>query len=443
MQVVVIGGGPAGIRATRGIKKLKPDCEVIVIRPEYKSLIYCALPYVIEEIIEFPKVYKKDELITEVGAKLIRKFATKVDFDNKEVHIEDGESIRYDKLLIVTGADPIIPSFVPSGLGNVFVFKKEEDLRGILKQISEGAKKAIVVGAGSIGVELTQALRKQKLETHLIEMADYILPNLIDKEFADSLNELFTKDGIELHLSSPVKKVEGDGFASKIILGNGEEISLSDKDILVFTVGVKPNVETFKGSNLKIERDGIVVDRQMRTNIEDVYAAGDCCSFVSGIDGKPIQGKLATNAVPMGKVAAANIVGKRMEYDGFYNGAATKVYNVRVAGTGFSETLAKQRGFNNIVTGYGQTTAKFSILPDPGFVKVKLIVNKDDGQVIGGQILTTMCATERIDLITFAIQNKLTIDKLAKLSYSAQPFQSFFPANNAIVMSAEDAMSKM
>ncbi len=443
MRVIVIGGGPAGIRATRTIKALKPDTEVVLFRPEYKSLIYCAMPYVIEDIFPVEKIYKKDELITDIGAQLIRQSIVEVDLSSKRVKSEDGSWHKYDKLLIATGADPIIPPFVPKGLTNVFVFKREEHLRGVLDRVKSGAQKAVVVGAGSIGIEVSQAFNKAGLETHLIEMADHILPNLIDKEMAEILEEKIRKTGIHLHLSNPVQEVRGADYAERILLKDGTEIELNKNDIVLFSIGLKPNVELFDKSGLEIRKDGIVVDNHMRTNIEDVYAAGDCCSFYSGIDHKPILGKLATNAVPMGKIAGINIAGEDAEYDGFYNGAATIVQGIRIGGTGFNEPVAKGRGFSRYVVGYGETTTMFPIFPDPGFVKVKLIVNQEDHRLIGAQVVGTMCITERIDLLTFAIQNKTSVEKLAKLSYSAQPYQSFFPANNAIVIAAEDALKQI
>ena len=443
MKVVIIGGGPTGIRACRTIKSIAPEIDVTVLRPEYKSLIYCAMPYVIEKVFEFETIYKKDELITGVGAKLIRKRAVSVDFSGKKVALEDGESLEYDKLLIATGAEPIIPGFVPKGLKNVFVFKREEHLKGILDKISNGAKKGIVVGAGSIGIEMVQAFREVGLETYLIEMADHVLPNLVDKDMASVVEDRLKEHGIVLHLSNPVKEVNGDGYAKEIILADGTKIDLEENDILVFSVGLRPNVELFEGTELELKKDGIVVNNKMETNIPDVYAAGDCTSFVSGIDGKPIGGKLATNAVPMGKVAGRNIAGKSDVYDGFFNGAATIVYGVRIGGTGFSEVVAQNRGFSDFVIGKGETTAMFSIFPEPGFVKIKLIVDRPSMRLLGAQVVGTMCVTERIDLLTFAIQNKLTVAQLSKLSYSAQPYQSFFPANNAIVLAAEDALKQI
>ncbi len=443
MKVVIIGGGPAGIRACRTIKILRPDMDVVVIRPEAKSLIYCAMPYVLEDKIDFEKIYKKDELITGVGASLIKASVVAVDLSNKTLDLDNGSRISYDRLLIATGAEPILPDFVPAGLENVFVFKREDHLLSIHNKLKEGAKKAIVVGAGSIGIEMAQAFKHKGLETHLIEASSHLLPSILDKDMSELVEEKMDENGIHLHLSTMVSEVRGNRFAEAIVLSDGARITLSSDDIVLFSVGMRPNVDLFKDSGLGIDRDGIIVNERMETNIEGVYAAGDCTSFKSVIDGRPIPGKLATNAVPMGKVAGRNIAGRQDYYEGFVNGAATIAYGVRVGGTGFNETVARKRGFKNLIVAKAETTAMFPIFPEPGFVKVKLIVNADTGDLLGAQVVSTMCVTEKVDILSMALQNKLSLDRIAKLSYSAQPYQSFLPANNAIVMAAEDALRQL
>jgi NADPH-dependent 2,4-dienoyl-CoA reductase/sulfur reductase-like enzyme len=177
----------------------------------------------------------------------------------------------------------------------------------------------------------------------------------------------------------------------------------------------------------------------MRTNIPDVIAAGDCCSFFSSIDENPLGGKLATNAVPMAKIAARVLAGKDDEYAGFFNGAATCVEEWRVGSTGFTEATAENRGIETIV-GYGETTTLFPMMPGAEVMKVKIVADKKNMRIIGGQILSKLSATDKTDVITLAIQRRMTLKGLSKLSYSAQPWQSFFPARSAIVEACENAL---
>jgi NADPH-dependent 2,4-dienoyl-CoA reductase/sulfur reductase-like enzyme len=228
--------------------------------------------------------------------------------------------------------------------------------------------------------------------------------------------------------------------ASQVVLTNGDAIELDpDRDFAWLSVGMKPDIRLFNHPDLEVDRDGIVVDAQMRTSLPDVYAAGDNCHFHSAIDGKPIGGKLATNAVPMAKVAARNVAGIHDEYAGFVNGAATCVFQYRVGSTGFTEELAQKRGFET-VSGRGATTSVFPMMPGATELKVKIVADARSGRVLGGQLLAEIPTADRVDTITLAIQQGLTLKELAKLSYSAQPWQSFFPARNAIVEACENAL---
>jgi NADPH-dependent 2,4-dienoyl-CoA reductase/sulfur reductase-like enzyme len=441
-DILIIGGGPAGIQSTRTVKTLSPETSVTVLRPEENSVIYCAIPYAIEGMFGVDKVKKSDELVTGVGAELIREKAVKVDFNTKIVTTESGEEINYKKLFIVTGAKPFVPPIPGSNLKGIFTIKTIPDTERIIEKLKD-AKKAVVIGAGAIGIEQAQAYAEKGLETYLIDMADRPIPAMVDKDFGEFAVEELEKQGIKLRFGVALKEFKGSEFVEKVVLGNGEEIDINPgKDIVILSVGMKPEVKLFENTGLNIDKDGIVVNEKMETNIEDVYAAGDVCQFYSVIDKKIISGKLATNAVPMAKVMAKNAIGIEDYYPGFVNGAVTVVGERRFGGTGFTEDFAKKRGFD-VITGYGETTSRFPMMPGAKPVKVKIVVDKESKRVIGGQVVGYEAVAERIDVITFAIQNHMTVKQLSKLSYSAQPWQTFFPARNAIVQACDDILNKL
>ncbi len=437
-DILIVGGGPAGIQASRMIRTLASDLRVIVLRPERHSVIYCAIPYAIEGLIEMSTINKRDELVTDVGAELRRLKATSADLDAHTVTTEDGHTIQYDKLLIVTGAIPFIPGVPGSELDNIVTVKTADDARWIAQAASRAAR-AVVVGAGAIGIEQAQALRCHGLEVDLVDMADYPLPAMLDNEYGQQVADRITQMGIRWHGRSPLARFEGDRAVSGVRLEDGTSIKLEEgRDFVVVCVGVRPELGPFEKTDLKRGKDGLVVDAAMHTSHLDVYAAGDCVQYSSGIDGKPLSGKLATNAVPMAKVAARSILGMDASYPGFFNGAATCACEWRVGGTGFTEAVAHRRGFRTIA-GRGETTSRFPIMPGAKKVQVKIVADAATRRVIGGQVVAAEAVAERIDVITLAIQSGLTVDDLAQLSYSAQPWQTFFPARNAIVQAAEDA----
>jgi NADPH-dependent 2,4-dienoyl-CoA reductase/sulfur reductase-like enzyme len=224
-------------------------------------------------------------------------------------------------------------------------------------------------------------------------------------------------------------------------LSSGENIELNpETDFICFAVGMKPDIEVFAKAGLVTIRDGIVVDSRMCSNIPGVYAAGDCCAFKSAIDGQPVGGKLATAAVPMAKVAARVVAGENDEYPGFYNGAATCVGDWRIGSTGFTAAIAEERGIKTVV-GYGETTALFPMMPEAGTLKVKIVADLKLLRIVGCQILSQkLSATDKTDIVTLAMQQRMTLKGLSKLAYSAQPWQSFMPARSAIVMACENAL---
>ena len=446
-DVLIIGGGPGGIQCTNTIKHYSPKTKVTVLRPETHSMVYCAIPYAIEGLFPIDRTFKKDGLITGVGGILVRQKAVQVDLKNKVVTIEDGSQIRFDKLLIATGASPFVPPVPGSDLERIFTVKTEDDTRAIIKAVEEGKQKsdtgtptAVVVGAGAIGIEQALAYRAHGFETHLVEMMPYPLPQLLDEDMAEPIIDQLKDAGVILHLGISLTALQGKKYVGGVELSDGSIIELKEgRDFVVFGIGMRPDIDLFRDTGLEIEKDGIVVDEHMRTSITHVWAVGDCVHFKSGIDGKPIGGKLATNAVPMAKVAARDMLGLPARYKGYFNGAATVVGKLRVGGTGFSERIAKARGYDVFVT-YGETTARFPMMPDPGLVRIKLIFEKGTKRLLGGQVLATEAVAERVDLLTLSVQHEFTAQDLAELSYSAQPWQSHLPARNAIVEAATKAV---
>lgn len=444
VDVLIIGGGPAGITFGNRLKKLAPEKKITMLRPEPHSMVYCAIPYAIEGLFPFQKTFKRDELVTDSGIVLVHRAATSVDLKERRVVDDAGDSYRAGTMFLATGAVPFLPPVPGIDAPNVHVVKTQFDMEKIIACIEKGARRAVVVGAGAIGIEQAQAYAVRGLETYLVEMAEHVLPAMLDGDMAIPLHEVLIGKGIRLITATMVSKMEASGGGvGRVFLSSGEAIKLDpSSDFVCFSTGMKADIGLFEGQGLEATRDGIVVDAGMRTNLPGIYAAGDCCAGISRIDGKPIGGKLATNAVPMAKVAAAIVAGKEEEYDWFVNGAATCVGDIRIGATGFTEMVATGRGFETI-TGYGETTNMFPMMPGASEIKVKIVADVADGRILGGQILGQTSVTDKVDVLSLAIQRGMTVRELARLSYSAQPWQSYFPARSALVDACEQAVTKL
>ncbi len=447
-EIVVVGGGPAGITLAKILGKKK---KMAVIRPENYSMVYCAMPYAVEGILPVEKTFKKDDLVINAGAHLIRSSAEDIDFENKVVTLADGTQLRFDEIILATGAVPFLPPIPGIELEGVLGFKTENDMRTINRMVENGATGVVVVGAGAIGIELAQALNHKGLDVHLVDIFDSIMPNMVDAEMVVEAQREMEELGITMHLGSKVIGLEGRKCVDEVVFEGGDFVRFQKNEstangdcpgIVVFAVGMRPVVSLVQDKGIEIGRDGIIVNDRLETNLPGVYAVGDCIQFHSGITGEVISGKLATNAVPMAKVLGYNLLGQDRRYKGYYNGAATKIGKYFVGGTGLSERNAKLAGID-VISATSEMTTKFPIMPGAKKIRLKLIADRSSTKLIGAQILSEEPVTDRIDLLTLAIQNELEIADLAALSYAAQPYQSYFPAANLVVVAADKILASL
>ena len=297
-DVLVLGGGPAGIQGSRMIKAGRPDWQVAMLRPEPASMVYCAIPYALEGLIPADKTLKKDSLVTDAGIELLRETALEVDLEGRRVRSEEGNLYGYDRLLIATGAEPIVPPIPGVELDRIATVKSQTDMGRILGFLEDGARRAVVVGAGAIGIEQAMAFRKRGLQVHLVDFQDRILPHLLDGDMSEPAREALVGQGIELHLGEKVARLVGEKAVAAVELSSGRRLELEEgRDFLVFAVGMKAQVGLFAGQ-LETAPDGLVVDARMATSRPGVFAAGDCVQSISGIDGKPLGGSWPPTPCP-------------------------------------------------------------------------------------------------------------------------------------------------
>ncbi len=432
-EIVVVGGGPAAITLAKRLGKKK---ELAIIRPEDHSMIYCAMPYVIEGLLSVEKTLKSDSLVTDAGATLIRDRVERVDYAHKCLYTRKGETIAYDRLILATGAEPVIPQVPGVDLLGVYAFKSEEDLTHLSSLVDQGLSRAVVVGAGAIGIELAQALRSRGIEVSLIDMASHVLSNLIDGSMALQAEQQLETLGVDLILEKRVVELRGSDRVETVFLDDGTVVELGEQGIIVFAVGMRANTELVDHELITTGPQGIIVNEKMESTLDEVYAVGDCTQFISGITSIATPGKLATNAVPMAKVLSDRLLGIDRTYPGFFNGAATKIGELFFGGTGISELAAERAGLKPVV-GKSVVMTQFPIMPDAGQLSISLVCDADSRRLIGGQVVSVSPVTTIIDLLTFAIQKESVIEDLIALSYSSQPYQSFYPAANGVVLAAE------
>ena len=338
MKVIVLGNGVAGNTAASTIRQLDKQADITIISedtfPEYTA---CALPHYISGehsrrrlFLRTKKDYAAEKIRTILGQKV-----TAIQPERKEITL-DGKSLSYDKLIIATGSRPVVPPIPGVNLAGVFTLKTPGDADKIIEGIG---KAAVLIGSGPIGVETAIALRKRGLEVYLIEFLDRIMPKIFDEKPSLMLRGILEEKGIHVFTGERVNSILGSARVEGVVTDNRQIVC----DEVVMGVGVRPNVELAKQAGITIgSLGGIAVDRQMKTNFEDIYACGDCVQTRDIATGKETLCLLWHNAKREGLIAGSNCAGIPKTYLGSETITSLDVYGTHAASFGRIEAEPNQ-----------------------------------------------------------------------------------------------------
>jgi NADH oxidase (H2O2-forming) len=442
---VVIGAHAAGVDAASAARKTDRTAEITLITDEkYAGYSRCGLPFVIgghipnfNNLIVFPPSYfqmMKLNLKTETKV-------TKIDTGKKAVLTVDktgkAEEIPYDSLIIAAGASAFTPPIKGREKQGILPLRTIEDGQRIDQAIREGAKKAVVMGAGLIGLETAVALQERGLQVTVVEMLPQVLPAMLDADIAKMVQEMLEQKGIRILTNKPVEEFLGADKVTGIVAG-GEQINA---DLFVSAFGVRANTQLAVDAGIAIGETRLIkTNARMETNIKDVYAVGDCAESIHIITQKPTVQQLGTVAVRQGKVAGINAAGGYATFPGVIGSAVTELYDMQIGATGLTETAAKRAGMD-VITGTITSKTKADYYPGASPIKVKLVVEKETQRIIGAQIVGGEEVTQRINAVSFAIQMQMTVRELAKADTAYAP-----PLNETwepLVLAAEMVMMKL
>jgi NADPH-dependent 2,4-dienoyl-CoA reductase/sulfur reductase-like enzyme len=434
MKLLVIGGVAAGMSAASKLKRMNPDAEISVYeKGSYLSYGACGLPYYVSgENDDYTKmIARTKEQFEQMGMHIfLQHEVVKVVPEKKQVMIRDLANNRmfidsYDKLMISTGTIPLVPPFPGSQLGNIHVLKTLED--GIrLKEVADqpSIRDVVIVGGGYIGIEVVEAMVRLGKNVRVVELSDRIL-RTFDPELTPLAEEELIKHGVQLNLG---EKVEA-------FIGNEKvEAVQTDKntyraDLVLLSIGVKPATKYLEGSGIQLGPNGaVVIDREMRTNIPDVYSAGDCAQVYHKVMEENSYIPLGTNANKCGRIAGANIAGQHQKYVGTLGSAAIKVCDLEMGRTGLSEFEAQNLAID-YSTVFVKTMDHPGYYPNPTPIWIKLICEKRTKRILGAQAIGNKGAVLRIDIFAVAIHNQMSADDLGMtdLVY-APPFAGVWDA---------------
>ena len=436
MKVIIIGAVAAGMSAAAKLKRIKPDYDIVVYeKTDIVSFGACGLPYFVGGFFDDSNMMiarSKDKFI-ESGIDLKTNHEVlSVNTNNKTIKINNLENNNifedsYDKLMIATGARSIMPN-INKSYSNLTTLKDMNDGLKLKELINKDENKNIViVGSGFIGIETVEAAKKLNKNIHLIGRSNRILSKVFDKEITDLLEDELRKHNIHLHLEESITEYIGENRIEKIITNKGEICA----DLVVMAIGVKPNTEFLKDTNINMLPNGaIIIDEHGRTSIEDIYAAGDCATIKNLITNEDIYAPLATGANKLGRVVGENLGGINSTFPGSLASSCIKVLDMEAAATGLTEEKAKALNINyktTFISNFNQT----HYYPGREKIYVKLIYNADTKVLLGGQIAGYKDAVQRANVLATAISAKMTTEQLGLLDLCyAPPFATTWDVLN-------------
>ncbi len=423
MRIVVIGAVAAGTSAAAKARRNDDLAEIVMYeKDQFISYSGCGMPYYIGGEIEdvetltprdaafFKKKYNVDVLI--------KHEVLKIDTDKKELEIKNLETDEvfvdhYDKLVIATGASSFKPNIEGSHQDHVFYLRNINDVMEIKGYMNiYQPKKAVIAGTGFIGFEVLDNFRLLGIDVEIVELAPKITPNL-DEDMATYLENELKKQDVKIHKSKSITKILED----EVVLSDGSTLRA---DMVVLSVGVRPNTKLAQEAGIKLGiTKAIATDDSMKTNIEDVYACGDCIETISVVTKKPVYRPLGSTANKTGRIAGDVITGGSLRYKGTLGTGIFKIFDIAVATTGLNEKDAISEGYetvvcHNIKVDRPEYTGGNEML-------IKAVADKNTGKLLGVQIIGKTGVDKRIDVFATLITYGATVDELFHLDLAYSP----------------------
>ena len=451
MKVVVVGGVAAGPKTAARIKRVQPDADVTLVeKGTFLSYAGCGLPYYISGVVK----EQKELMATPVGVvrdagffEKVKQFrvlnqteALEIDRVGKRVRVKgpDGECwMDYDKLVLATGASPVVPPIPGADLEGIYPLKQIEDAERFKEQLSQGdVKRAVVIGGGLIGVEMVETLVEQGREVTLVEMLPQILP-MLDWEMARFVENHLKTKGVKVLTNTKVEGFVGNGRVKTVKTSAGD----MDTDLVVMSIGVRPSVKLAREAGLELGTTGAIkVDDTMRTSDDSIFAVGDCVECVDVKTGKPCYVPLGSTANKQGRVAANAICGREDRFPGVLGSTVCKVIGVNVSRTGLSEQAARDAG-HRVVTCLAPGPDKAHYYPGNQPIMIKLIVDADSRKLLGAQIVGPGDVSKRADVAATAITAGMTVDQIAHLDLCYAP--PYSAAMDGLITAANVVRNKL
>ena len=419
MKTLIVGANHAGIAVAKTL--LNNGSKDVTLLDGNTNLSYlgCGTALWVGRQIDSVDglFYTKADDFRELGATVhMEAVVTKIDFDKKVAYYTKDEkehTQNYDTLVLATGSIPIMPKVPGMDLGNIHFLKRFQDGQNVDKLVSSNEiKRVAVVGGGYIGVEIAEACKRRGKEVMLFDVSSNVLSNYYDQEFSQEMDKVLIKNGVDLHTSEAV--VEFKGNQNKLVKQIVTDKGTYDVDLVINAIGFRPNNDLGKDKLELFVNGAYKVDKNQRTSLKDVYAVGDCATVYSNALLNTTYIALATNAVRTGIVAANNILGNDLSGNGVQGSNAISIFGFNMMSTGLSVASAKKFGLEDTCYVEHEDLQKPAFIKHNNHsVKIRIVYERVSKRIIGAQIASYEDVSSVIHMFSLAIQEKVTIDKLA------------------------------
>ena len=440
-DVLVIGSSAAGLVAALAGKRVYGDKKITVIRKEQKTLVPCGIPYVFGSVESTDNnILPSDKMFSDAGVGVEIGEVVSINREDKRCVLKDSREIGYNKLVLATGSTPTIPSWLKgTALDNVYTVPKDKVYLDQMQNELKDHQKIVVIGGGFIGVELSDELTKAGKDVTLVEILPNILGLAFDQDIAVKAEDILKDRGVKIESGSGVKEILGDTKVKGVLLNNGEELEAS---AVVLAMGYKPNTELAAKADLPLSKSGFIkVDEYMRTEDPDIFAIGDSAEKRDFITRKPCSTMLASTACAEARIAGMNLfkLSAVKTFSGTISIFSTAIGDDGFGVAGLTETQARKEGFD-IVTGVFEGMDKHpGSLPGTKKQMVKLIVGKESGIILGGEVAGGLSTGELTNTIGVMIQNRMDINAVLTTQIGTHPLLTASPAGYPLLKAAGNA----
>jgi NADPH-dependent 2,4-dienoyl-CoA reductase/sulfur reductase-like enzyme len=447
IPVLVIGGGASGLQAAITSRQTYPDKHVVLIRRENTALIPCGIPYIFGSLGTSDKNILPDRMLVNAGVEIRIDDMTEVDIKQRVCTFKKGGKVGFEKLVLATGSKPTKPAWLKGAdLKGVFTIPKNKVYLDAMVESLKPAKNVAVIGAGFIGVEVSDELAKREVNVTLIEIEPTILSKAFDSEFGEIAQQHLIERGVNVITGKGIKEILGkDGVADTLLLTDGQKLSV---DAVILSMGYQPNTDYAQKAGLELNELGFIKTCEyMRVNgcTEHIFAVGDCAEKRDFVTRKLDGTMLASTACAEARIAGMNLfkLNPCKTFTGTIAIYSTAIGPHAFGTAGVTEDRANREGFNVITASFTGMDTHPGNFEHSHKQTVKLIAAKDCGAILGAEVYGGQSVGELINAVGFLIQSKTTVRTLLTMQIGTQPMLTGSPAGYPLMKAAELAAAKL